>query len=188
MSGQPFALHSVRARHSALSVLLGLLTLIATAAGAQQQKTYMLELNGQQVPLESIAFGGIGSNQPNSGAAVLRMHTATGESPLSQLAQAGSQTRLLVQFRDPQSNSIVHYEFDDVRFGRVRQIGQGPGAMDTLEINYTSFNVNTPGSFRRPTGTSRRVTPASRQHNTRAASHRNVRLPHIKKGKQIRVP
>lgn len=188
MSGRPFALHSVRARHAVWSVLLSLLTLVATAAGAQQQKTYMLELNGQQVPLEGIAFGGIGGNQPDSGSAVLRMHTATGESPLSQLAQAGNQSRLLVQFRDPQSNSIVHYEFDDVRFGRVRQIGQGPGAMDTLQINYTSFNVNTPGSFHRPASANRRATAIARRQNTRAAAHRTVHLPHIKKGKQIRVP
>src|SRR5579871_1589773 len=123
---------SIRALCAVVVVPLGLMMSGMFTAGAQQT-TYLLDINGREVRIDGITFGGAGGSRPEAGAATLRMRAENGDSPLSQLAQTGSQPRLLLQYRDPQSNGMVHYEFDDVRFGRVRQIGRGSDAVESLD-------------------------------------------------------
>jgi len=173
---------------SATISLIGIVVVgAAINARAQQAPKYNLDAGGQNIPLEGISFGSGGAAQPESGAATLRRHLGSGVPSLSDLARSRTEPKLFLRFRDPGTNGNVQYNFDDVKFGRYRQIGTGPDAVETLDITYDAFAVSTPGTQRRSSNGSRGVAhaphkaahSAPRRQMVRAGTvHQNTKKQH----------
>ena len=139
-----FTVHVIPSHRFTAAALICLSTLWVVAVRAQEPPKYSLDAGGQHVQLEAISFGSGATPQPESGAAVLRRHFQSDSPSLSDLAHSRSQPKLYLRFRDAESNGMVQYTFDDVRFGQYRQIGTGPDAVETLAITYSAFAVKAP--------------------------------------------
>jgi hypothetical protein len=195
MSIYPFSVRLLTAlRRVAIAVVvIAFVVLIvggATVAHAQQTPKYSLDAGGQKLQLEAISFGNGGASQPESGAATLKRHMLSDSPSLEDLARTRSQPKLYLRFRDAQSNGLVQYNFDDVKFGRYTQIGTGPDAVETLAITYDAFAVSAPGLRRKPSiGISRNVAHAPHKA-VRSAPRRQGLVPagtvrHNKKKPQV---